>query len=590
MSDGSKGLFPIPRSFVETGGSFQAGEPKYEVDSRFGPEEHEIEVSDEGVVVRHADDNGRRYAEQTLVQLRRIHGNVVPGLVVRDRPDFPTRGYMLDISRDRVPTRETLERIVGLLARVRINHLELYTEHTFAYRDHEVVWRDASPLTTEDVRWLDDLCLRNGIELAANQNAFGHMERWLKHDPYRELAESPDGWQTKWGRTQPPSTLAPTDASFAFVSGLLDELLPQFTSSRVNVNCDEPFELGRGRSRAAVERRGRGSVYVEFLNRLLGAVHEKGKDALFWADIIRDHPEFISELPGRTTALAWHYEAPTDPAMLPDELFEMLGDFGISRETMRGFVGHVPPFADAGFPFWVCPGTSSWNSLVGRLPNARANLLDAAEEGLAAGAVGYLITDWGDSGHLQPMSVSFPPIAYGGAVSWCAETNRDVRTAAFLDREVFQDPTGRLAPALESAGALYAKTGVTPMNGSVLHYQLLGGGLSFLARLAGLPTREGLDAVVQELDGFLSMLDSVRPGCGDADILIRELRAAARLARHGAWRSARQGEFAAPPVDVLRDDLAEAIELQRASWLERSRPGGLRDSLARLEGSLAEYR
>lgn len=591
MADDGAELFPIPRSVERTGGVFEAAAPRFQVDRSLSPESYELEIDEAGIEIRHADENGRRYALQTLDQLRRMHGESVPGLVVRDAPDFPVRGYMLDVSRDRVPTRETLERIVEFLARVRINHLQLYTEHTFQYRDHEPVWRDASPITPDDVTWLDERCRENGIELVANQNAFGHMERWLEHDAYRPLAESPEGWKTRWGRTQGPSTLAPTDESFRFVEGLFDELLPLFSSGRVNVNCDEPFELGKGRSRDDVERRGRGDVYVEFLNRLLGAVHAKGKEALFWADIVRAHPEAIAKLPREsTTALAWHYEAPTDPATLPDEMFDLLGDFGITRETMRGFIGHVGALAEADYPFWVCPGTSSWNSLLGRLPNARANLLDAAEEGLAHGATGYLVTDWGDSGHLQPISVSFPPLAYGGAVSWCAATNRDVNTSDFLDREVFRDDSGRLASALESAGGLYAKTGVTPMNGSVLHYQLLGGGLSFLARLAGLPTQRGLEAVVDELNQLLVTLDELRPACADGDVIRRELVAAARLARHGAWRSARQGEFAAPPVSDLRADLAEAIDLQRASWLERSRPGGLRESLGRLEGSLAEYR
>jgi len=62
-----------------------------------------------------------------------------------------------------------------------------------------------------------------------------------------------------------------------------------------------------------------------------------------------------------------------------------------------------------------------------------------------------------------------------------------------------------------------------------------------------------------------------------------------RLARHGAYRLLDQAGGAAPPVPVLRADLAEAIELQSDAWLARSRPGGLRDSLARLEATLATY-
>ncbi len=593
MSDGRHPrFFPVPREvhLGSTRHTVDPAAPSLRHDAALGPEAYAIEVSSEGIDVRYGDERALRYARQTLESLRRAYGDSWPESSIRDRPDFPVRGYMLDVSRDRVPTRATLERIVGLLARLRINHLQLYTEHTFAYRDHRDVWRDASPITPEDVAWLDALCRESGIELAANQNAFGHMERWLARDAYRSLAETPDGWETRWGRTQPASVLAPSDESLAFVASLFDELLPCFSSRRVNVNCDETFELGHGWSRAEVERRGRGRVYVDFLLRILELVHRQGKEALFWGDIVRQSPELLPLLPANdTVALVWHYEGPMEVERLPPELFEILGDFGVTPETLRGFSGHVRPFADSGRPFWVCPGTSSWNSLVGRLPNARANLRDAAEQGLAAGAGGYLITDWGDSGHLQPPSVSFPPLAYGAAVSWCLQANREVETAGFLSDEIFEDPTGRLADALEAAGGLSRETGVQPFNGSVLHYQLLGGGLSFLARLMGEPTQDGLARVVASAGEILDSISAARPQCADGALVQREIAQAVGLARHGAWRSARQGGFDAPTVDVLRADLAAAIEEQRACWLERSRPGGLADSLARLEGTLAEY-
>ena len=52
---------------------------------------------------------------------------------------------------------------------------------------------------------------------------------------------------------------------------------------------------------------------------------------------------------------------------------------------------------------------------------------------------------------------------------------------------------------------------------------------------------------------------------------------------------AREAGFAAPSDAELRRDLADAIAEQRACWLERSRPGGLEDSVARLEKTLASY-
>ena len=130
-------------------------------------------------------------------------------------PTSPPAGCMLDISRDRVPTRETLAWLVDVLDRLRLNHLELYTEHTFAYAGHEDVWRDASPMTAEDVRWLDAECAARGIELVANQNCFGHFERWLRLPEYRPRAVDPRApTLARWRRprTTPasPSTSSPS--------------------------------------------------------------------------------------------------------------------------------------------------------------------------------------------------------------------------------------------------------------------------------------------------------------------------------------------------------------------------------------------
>ena len=172
-------LFPCPREFRWTGSggaSFDAA-PRISVEASLPAQGFAIRASADGVEISHADAPGLRYALAVLEQLRAHHGEL-DAFELRDWPDFPVRGYMLDISRDRVPTRETLERTVGLLELFRINHFELYTEHTYAFRDHEEVWRDASPMTPEDLQWLDKLCADRDIELVANQNTFGHMARW----------------------------------------------------------------------------------------------------------------------------------------------------------------------------------------------------------------------------------------------------------------------------------------------------------------------------------------------------------------------------------------------------------------------------
>ena len=378
---------------------------------------YQLTISATGVEAIAPTPAGIFYAVMTLCQLIRQFGRRLPGLAIDDRPDFASRGVMLDISRDRVPTMTSLYELVDLLASWKINHLQLYTEHTFAYRNHSLVWKNASPMTGQEVLELDRYCRARHIELVPNQNSFGHMERWLKHRRYRPLAEAPNGFVTPWGVRRPMgTTLCPTDpGSLKLVRSLFEEFLPHFSSTFFNVGCDETFDLGQGRSKNLCERRDPGRVYLDFLLKIYKLVKSHDRIMMFWGDIVMKHPELVDELPRDLIAMEWGYGHKHD------------------------FAGRCAKFAEAKVPFYVCPGTSTWNSVVGRTDNMLGNLKNAAKNGLAAGALGLLNTDWGDRGHWQPMPVSFGPYAYGAAVSWSLAASSKLDLARALDLFAFRD-------------------------------------------------------------------------------------------------------------------------------------------------------
>lgn len=561
----------------------------------------------DGARLAHADEAGRRYGEALFAQVlaQPIDGRVV-AVHVRDHPDLPVRAYLLDVSRDRVPTRDTLARFVDLLALARFNQFQLYVEHTFAHVGHEAVWRHASPLTVEDLRWLDDRCAAAGIELVANRNCFGHFERWLRHDAYVDRAEAPDGVEVMAGLRFPPAVLAPSPANADFALGLLRELAGEIRSRRVNIGCDETFELGRGVSASAAAERGAGAVYLEHLQRLTEPLLADGYEVQVWADVLRRHPDGARSLGEGVIPVAWCYEAPRPPETAPDlppALAEVLAGLGIDVDVTGGFAANVAPLAEAGRPFWVAPGTSGWSSLVGRTTNAYANQLDAVDVARTHGATGYLLTDWGDHGHHHPPSIAFGPLVHGGAVAWCVDRNRGLDVAAVLDRHVFGASTrpssgaGRSAAdvaargtsgpsvgaALEDLGALWAETGQHAFNASPLAAWLL----PHLPLLATGPvTPEAAGAVVDRIDAARVVLGEATLPCADGELIRDELLQASGLARHAARR--RLGP-AGPSPAALREELAALIESQRTTWLARARPGGLTDSLGQLERTLATY-
>ncbi len=344
----------------------------------------------------------------------------------------------------------------------------------------------------------------------------------------------------------------------------------------------------RRRSSQACEERGASRVYLEHLLGLVEDLHADGRTVQFWGDIVGQHPELIPELPTKgLVCLVWGYEAPVDPETLPPEARERLESLG-ALEMLRGFGPRSAPFAESGLPFWVCPGTSSWNSLIGRLPNALGNLRDAAEAGLARGASGYLITDWGDNGHLQPPGVSLPALAYGAAVAWCTEANRDLDLDAALSARVLRDPTGELAAALRALGEAYTGLGLFSFNNTAFASALIRP-LDRSLPVYGETSRDRLEYFHDRLRDAEARLGRARSGREDAETLVRELRQAIALARHGARRLERNLLGSGPPSWELRRDLERAIEEQARVWRLRSREGGLEDSLARLRRRLADY-
>lgn len=523
------------------------------------------------IIVTAADDAGITHANATMQQLMSQYGTELPRLIIEDAPAFETRGVMLDVSRDRVPTNRSLRRAAMLAASLKLNHLQLYTEHTFAYRGHDEIWTGCSPITADEVRRLDELCRGIGVELGANQNTFGHLARWLRHPRYAPLAETHDEYDFYGVKRSGPFSLCPTDpGSLDLVASWLDQLLPCFSSRLVNINGDETADVGSGRSRSEVERRGSLAVYLEYLSAVARACVERGRRPMFWADVVLHHPERASDIPEELLALVWGYE-PGSP-----------------------FDAWCRALAEAGRRMWVCPGTSSWRSITGRTRERTGNLAAAAAAGLAHGALGYMVTDWGDLGHRQQQPIAELGIAHAAAVAWNPVNGWDARAASL---HVLGDRSLRVGRWLEELGdvdvELRAIAGrrkdadqPAPLtNGSALFEHLHPCG-----HRTHLPQEPGAWSNV--LARMLSLRAEFGRISGSVGPLVRDelwhtLDVAEFAARHALWQ--RSGRDRAVGRDLV-ERLEAIIADHRRLWLVRSRPGGLADSSAwyeRLRGGLS---
>jgi len=454
-----------------------------------------------------------------------------------------------------------LLQLIDQFSALKLNQLQLYTEHTFEFVNHGLVWANASPITAMETLEIQAYCRDRFIELVPNLNSFGHFERWLRYPEYHAYAECPNGFTHPFSgqHIEFGSTLKPNRHSLKLLRELYDEYLPLFDSGTFNIGGDEPWELGQGWSRNKCKLRGTTNVYVGFLADIKKEVDKRGRKMMFWSDIVLKEPDSLKRLSKDLIALNWGYE----------------GNHPFKKECEQ--------VAAQKIPFYVCPGTSSWNSITGRVTNATTNLASAARNGLKYGAEGYLVTDWGDYGHHQYLPISYPGFLMGACQAWNSKGSRDLDVRLGLDRMFFNDPTGATSSLIIELGEVLDLAPSKLRNASIFNKLLFWGMAQEPSATCSIPDQQ-LEACESALGDIRSRIDTINPGV-DGDLVRGELLNAVEMAAHGIHRL-QYFRGAQLSREYLRDNLSRIIGRHEALWLSRNRPGGLRESAGHLYKSL----
>lgn len=337
------------------------------------------------------------YAIQTLRQL--FAQPVVHCCHIEDRPDMDYRGYSLDVTRGRIPTLDSMKRLVDDLAYYKMNSLQLYVEHTFAFKEYADSVEQTGCLTESEIRELDQYCDDNFIDLIPSLATFGHLYELLAKERYahlRELKEFEPG-PIRWKDRMMHLTIDPVNPdSFELIKSLLDQYIPLFRSEWFNICCDETFDLHVGKHCDMDV----GRLYRDFVLKLIQYVNSRGKKVMMWGDILLKYPHYIMDIPSDTVFLNWDY-AP-EPDITQIEKISALG-----RKQI------------------VCPSTWSFNRLVEDAARSQSNIMNMIEYGNANHAVGVLITNWGDWGSICSLELNMFGVVLGAAKAWNCDSMAD---------------------------------------------------------------------------------------------------------------------------------------------------------------------
>ena len=374
---------------------------------------YELIVSDK-VYINYGDDAGAFYGSVTLNQLLKMEE--IQYLEIFDKPDLEIRGFMYDISRNKVPTLATLKGIVDMMVPLKMNHFELYVEgFSFEYKSFSEYLEKDGFITVEEYLELQDYCFERFIDFVPNQNGFGHMAPWLAYEEFKELRISPEGMHL-WGRFRPASTLNPLhEGSLELVKKMYKDMLPMCKSTHFNMNFDEPFELGRGLTEEKAKEVGVGNLYIDYALKVYEEIKKYGKTPIIWGDVLLKHPDLLHRLPEDLMFVDWGYDA------------------------NYPFEEHCKMLKEKGVKFLCAPATTGWCTWSGRMFDWLESITNAVLSVKRNGGLGILLTEWGDFGHLQSLPINYAPLVFAGLFSWNAQEGTILTLRDYLNQYVFED-------------------------------------------------------------------------------------------------------------------------------------------------------
>lgn len=348
-----------------------------------GKEGYILHIANSKIEIKGLTDAGIYYGIQTLKQLIAQNG-IIPNVHIYDKPDISIRAWQDDISRGPIPTMDFLKKQIETMASFKLNYFTLYIEHVFKFKQHPGIAPEQG-INSEQLRELEDFAATHFVTLIGSYQSFGHMAKTLSLPAYAHLAEN-------------EHIISPAlDASYQFLEEVFSEIVPAFNGEFFNINCDETFGLGEGKSKIMVDSLGIAGVYSYHINQLDKILKKYNKKILMWGDIAAKYPEIVPSLPKDITVIPWAYHGA--------ESFDEL----------------IKPIANQSLNFWIAPGVSCWSKIFPNLQTAKVNIFNFIRDGYKLNATGVLNTSWDDGG-FNFFNNNWHGFAWGAENSWNAPT------------------------------------------------------------------------------------------------------------------------------------------------------------------------
>ncbi len=192
---------------------------------------------------------------------------------LREEPQFDTIGFMLDCSRNAVPTVDSVKALLRRMAVMGMNMVMLYTEDTYTVEKEPYFGYMRGKYSSEELTELDAYAHCLGIEMIPCIQTLAHLDTFLKWESAAPLRDHQD------------VLLVGSDATYEFIDRLVGEASRTFRSRKIHIGMDEAGNLGRGRSLDLHGYQERAALMDAHLAKVAELIGSYGLEAMIWSDM-----------------------------------------------------------------------------------------------------------------------------------------------------------------------------------------------------------------------------------------------------------------------------------------------------------------
>lgn len=189
--------------------------------------------------------------------------------------EFNEMGLMLDLSRGKVLTVETIKKLATNAKAFGYTYINLYIEDLLTLEDYPQFGYLRGRYSDDEIKDIVTHCNQLELEVYPAIQTLGHFEHFLRWEESNKLRDTGQVLNVLAVETK------------IFLEALIKKCSELFSSNKINIGMDEAFDLGQGAVLRSGNKLSQKQLYTQHLNTVISLCKQNGYETIkLWSDML----------------------------------------------------------------------------------------------------------------------------------------------------------------------------------------------------------------------------------------------------------------------------------------------------------------